>query len=122
VSQPLLGNVWGEAHALPGRVRGRGWTDLLLVAGLAGLLFELFTLGRQWAGEHRPAVEIDLSPWALPQYTFFSLTRGLLAYVFSLLFTLSYGYWAAKDRRAERVLIPCSTSCRAFPCWGSCPA
>ena len=32
--------------------------------------------------------------------------RGLLAYLFSLAFTIGYGYWAAKDHLAEKVLIP----------------
>ncbi|HMF14747.1 MAG TPA: hypothetical protein VKE94_20670, partial [Gemmataceae bacterium] len=96
--------LWGEASALLDRSRRVRWIDLLLVAGMAGLLFGAVTLARQWTQEKPPVPDIDLSLGALPKYTFFSLTRGLIAYVLSLGFTLTYGYWAAKSRAAERVL------------------
>src|SRR5207249_10854248 len=51
----------------------------------------------------------------LPRYTFFSLSRGLLAYSLSLGFTLAYGYWAAKDRTAERVLVPLLDVLQSIP-------
>jgi NitT/TauT family transport system permease protein len=121
VNQHFLRRVWGEANALLDRTRRAGWTDLLLVAGLAGLLVGLMQLAQEWSGEHRPAVEIDLSPWALPQYTFFSLSRGLVAYAISLFFTLVYGYWAAKDRRAQRVLIPLLDVLQSIPVLGFMP-
>jgi len=102
----ILESVWGQANALVYPFRRRRYMDLVVVlAGLA-MLFGLVTLGRQWTGVHRPVVEIDLSPWALPKYTFFSMMRGLAAYVISLLFTLVYAFWAAKDQRAEKLLIP----------------
>src|SRR5713226_6289621 len=90
--------IWGEATALLDRSRRLRWVDLFLVAGLAGLLFGGVTLARQWTHEKPPVPDIDLSPWALPLYTFYSLARGLIAYVLSLGFTLTYGYWAAKSR------------------------
>ena len=81
----------GDAFAQLGRARRLPWVDLLLVVGLAGLLFTFIDLGREWTGVHRPSIVIDLSPAALPRYTMFSLFRGLLAYVLSLSFTLVYG-------------------------------
>ncbi len=119
--QPLLKRVWGEATALLDRPRKIGWVDLLVLVGLAGLLYGLIDLGREWTGPHRPSIEIDLSPWALPQYTFFSLSRGLLAYLISLTFTLLYGYWAARDHRAERVLIPLLDVLQSIPVLGFMP-
>jgi NitT/TauT family transport system permease protein len=81
--------------------------DVLIVAGLVGVVLGLSDLAREWATPHRPAVAIDLDdPWSLPRLTFFSLARGLIAYAFSLGFTLAYGHWAAKDPVAERVLVP----------------
>jgi NitT/TauT family transport system permease protein len=103
---------------LPFRV---GWSDLLMVAGLAGLLYGLLDFGRTLTVEHRPKVEIDLSPWALPHYTFLSLSRGLVAYGFSLIFTLFYGYWAAKDPRARRVLLPLLDILQSIPVVGFMP-
>ena len=79
------------------RARRLSWVDVLVVLGLVGLLFALVDLAGQWTGKHRASVAIDLSPWALPRYTLYSLARGLIAYGISLVFTLVYGYWAAKD-------------------------
>jgi NitT/TauT family transport system permease protein len=95
--------------------------DLAIVVALAGLLFGVLQLGREWSGASRPAIVIDLSPWALPRYTFYSLSRGLLAYVLSLAFTLTYGYWAAKDRIAERVLVPLLDILQSIPVLGFMP-
>ena len=57
----------------------------------------------------------------LPRYTFFSLARGLIAYVLSLAFTLTYGYWAAKDPVARRVLIPLLDVLQSIPVLGFMP-
>lgn len=102
-------------------VRRLPWVDLLLVIGLVGLLFAFIGVGREWTGVHRPSVVIDLSPAALPRYTMFSLFRGLLAYLLSLGFTLVYGYWAAKDRVAGRVLIPLLDILQSIPVLGFMP-
>src|SRR5205823_5023100 len=42
-------------------------------------------------------------------------SRGLLAYVLSLGFTLVYGYWAAKDPVAERILVPLLDILQSIP-------
>src|SRR5262249_47194955 len=91
------------------------WIDLLVVIGLAGMLYAVIDLGEEWTAPHRATVEINLSPWALPGYTLISLARGLLAYCISLIFTLLYGYWAAKDRVAGRVLIPLLDILQSIP-------
>ncbi|HND56109.1 MAG TPA: ABC transporter permease subunit, partial [Pirellulaceae bacterium] len=56
-----------------------------------------------------------LSPWALPQYTLLSLGRGLTAFLISLVFTLVYGYWAAKSEAAGRLLIPLLDVLQSLP-------
>jgi NitT/TauT family transport system permease protein len=112
---PLPTRVWRGALANIRRVRRRGWIDLLLVLGLAGVLFGLADLAGEATAAHRPVAEIDLSLAALPHYTFYSLTRGLVAYALSLAFTLAYAYWAAKDRAAERVLIPLLDVLQSIP-------
>lgn len=105
-------------------VRGgalRWWIDILMVVGFLGLVVGLLSVERQWIGVLRPTVQIDLSVWALPKYTFFSLTRGLVAYVLSLLFTLVYGYWAAKDQHAEKILVPLLDILQSIPVLGFMP-
>src|SRR5437870_10241376 len=111
----------GEAFAQLGRARRIPWVDLLLVVGLAGLLFTFIDIGREWTGVHRPSVAIDLSPAALPRYTLFSLFRGLFACVLSVGFTIVYGYWAAKDRVAGRLLIPLLDILQSIPVLGFMP-
>jgi NitT/TauT family transport system permease protein len=113
---------WGQALALLDRSRKLGWVDLLVVIGLVGVFYGVLELGTQWTTEFHETVEIDLSPRALPLYTFFSLCRGLIAYVISFLFTLIYGYWAAKDAVAERVLVPLLDILQSIPVLGFLPA
>ena len=45
----------------------------------------------------------------------------MIAYVFSLTFTLIYGYWAAHDRAAERVLVPLLDILQSIPVLGFMP-
>src|SRR5512133_2823806 len=116
-----VSNVFGAAVAFLDRSRRLSWTDLALVAGLGGGIYGLVHLAREWTGALRPAVEIDLSLRALPGYALLSLSRGLAAYLLSLLFTLVYGYWAAHDRVAERVLIPALDILQSIPVLGFMP-
>jgi NitT/TauT family transport system permease protein len=120
-TNPVWRKVWGEATALLHRARQFGWVDLLIVLSLGGLLYGLLDLGHQWTSSERAIFRPDLSPAALPRYTFFSLARGLVAYCISLLFTLGYGYWAAKDRRAERLLLPFLDILQSIPVLGFLP-
>jgi NitT/TauT family transport system permease protein len=117
----LAPGMWGSASALVRPFRRRWWIDALLILGLGAVLFGLVAMGREWTGLHRPAIEIDLSPSALPRYTFFSMMRGVAAYVLSLAFTLVYAYWAAKDARAERLLVPLLDILQSVPVLGFMP-
>ncbi len=114
--------MWGQANAFlfPPKRRS-AWIDLAILAGLGAVVFGLVAVGREWTGVHRPAVQISLSPSALPLYTFFSLVRGLAAYALSLAFTLVYAFWAAKDRRAESVLVPLLDILQSIPVLGFMP-
>jgi NitT/TauT family transport system permease protein len=59
---------------------------------------------------HAPAVitgpDISLSFIALPWYALLSVGRMFIAYLLSLAFTLVYGYIAARNRTAEKVMMP----------------
>lgn len=50
-----------------------------------------------------------------------SFTRLVVAYAFSLVFALVYGYYAATSRRAERVLIPSLDILQSVPILGFIP-
>ena len=48
-------------------------------------------------------------------YTLYSLARGVVAYCLSLVFAIGYGYWAAKDRAAEKILLPILDILQSIP-------
>jgi len=79
--------------------------DGLILLGLTAVLY----LGAKLAFR-APAVisgpEISLSFTALPWYALLSTTRMAAAYALSLVFSLAYGYAAARNLTAERTLLP----------------
>jgi NitT/TauT family transport system permease protein len=117
VSDFSFQRIWGRATALFYRPRTGRLMDVVVIVGVLGLLVGLITLAQEWTHSAKPGVPapIYLSPWYLPGYAFFSLSRGLIAYALSLLFTLAYGYWAAKDALAEKILIPLLDILQSIP-------
>ncbi|HEX7407753.1 MAG TPA: ABC transporter permease subunit [Candidatus Binatia bacterium] len=100
---------------------GALWVDALMVLVLCAIVAGVVGLARRWTAPLNPTIEIDLSPWALPRYTLFSLERGCAAYALSLVFTLIYGTVAAYSRRAERVMIPLLDILQGIPVLGFLP-
>jgi len=79
--------------------------DIVVLLGIAALLY----VGIRLALSAPAAVAgptVLLQRRVLPYYALRSLLRMASAYALSLLFTLVYGYVAAANRRAERVLMP----------------
>ncbi|WP_182188385.1 ABC transporter permease [Pectinatus frisingensis] len=66
-------------------------------------------------GEH---LEISLSPAMLPYYAGRSLLRMFIAFIFSLIFTLVYGYIAAKIKSAGAIMIPILDILQSIPVLG----
>ena len=93
----------------------------MLAAAGAGAIFGVVRLAQEWTGTLRPTVSIDLSLAALPGYALLSLSRGLAAYLLSLVFAVGYGSWAAKSRAAERVLVPALDILQSIPVLGFMP-
>ena len=113
--------AWGGAALFLQWSRRLRAADLLVLVGLAGMLAALFQFARHMNAPVRPAAAIDLSAWAIPSYALLSLLRGLIAFAVSLGFAFLYGYWAAKDARAERVLIPLLDVLQSVPVLGFMP-
>src|ERR1700758_3128059 len=90
-------------------------TDFFIFAAGLSLFYALIVLARQWFGPFNPHVEISRSPWHLPIYAAYSLLRITIAYVLSLAFTLVYGYVAAYNPRAERIMIPLLDILQSIP-------
>ncbi|MDR3491055.1 MAG: ABC transporter permease subunit [Gammaproteobacteria bacterium] len=63
-------------------------------------------------------IPISLEPSHLPGYALRTVLRMLIAMVFSLLFTFIFATWAAKSRRAGRIIIPLIDIMQSVPILG----
>jgi NitT/TauT family transport system permease protein len=90
------------------------WSDAFVLLTITALLY----LGVHF-GFHAPEVVkgpgIVLHPTALPYYALRSVVRMGAAYMLSLMFTLVYGYVAARSRRAEQILLPTLDMLQSVP-------
>lgn len=92
----------------------------LLVGLLAALAIAAFYGSRAYL--LRPGFVVPAELPRLPLYALYSFARMLVAYLISLLFSISYGYLAATSRRAERLLIPILDILQSVPILGFFPA
>jgi NitT/TauT family transport system permease protein len=94
--------------------------DLLLIGAVLALLYFLARLSAgvvaPFSDQNPP--QVDLNPANLPYYAGRSLLRMFVALGISFLFTLGYGYAAAKSRRLERVLVPLLDILQSVPVLG----
>ena len=90
-------------------------TDFFIFGLGLSLFYFIVVLARTWFGPFNPRVEISTSPMMLPVYAAYSLLRILVAYALSLGFTLVYGYVAAYNARAERLMIPLLDILQSIP-------
>jgi len=90
-------------------------TDFVIFAGGLSIFYAVLVLARTWFGPFNPHIEISRDPTHLPMYAAYSLLRITVAYVLSLAFTLVYGYVAAYNPRAERIMIPLLDILQSIP-------
>jgi NitT/TauT family transport system permease protein len=98
-------SVPGLARSL---IRDRTWNffmDAIVFAGLFATGYAVVAVARYWFSAPVAAVEISLSPAAIPRYAFYSLVRMIVAYVLSLVFAIAYGYFAAYNKRVEGPML-----------------
>ncbi|MFB2772086.1 ABC transporter permease [Pelatocladus sp. BLCC-F211] len=94
------------------------------IAVILGTLVLLALIARVGAGTFVSFVPPDvvpgvsLDPRNLPYYAGRSTLRMFIALFCSILFTLIYGYIAAKNRRAEKVLVPLLDILQSVPVLG----
>jgi len=97
------------------------WADLAVLAFLGALIYGVVTVACEWSGPLQRVPEIHLEARYLPVYALFSLTRGVLAYGLSFLFTMIYGYAMARVAGAERVMLPALDILQSIPVLGFLP-
>ncbi len=92
--------------------------DLAAMVCIGGLIFA-FASGARHAVAPLSAMEpIHLDPSFLPGYALRTTLRMFAALACSLLFTFTYATWAAKSRRAGRVLVPVLDILQSVPIIG----
>lgn len=100
---------------------GFGWIDLAVIGLLAAFIYALVTVAHEWSGPLQQVPVIHLEASYLPQYALFSLSRGVMAYGVSFLFTMVYGYTMARVAGAERVMLPVLDILQSIPVLGFLP-
>ncbi|MBX3084712.1 MAG: ABC transporter permease subunit [Anaerolineae bacterium] len=84
-----------------GRFLRRG--DVLIVIGILVFIYAGIRLASPYAVV---GPDVDLNPSSLPWYALLSLVRMTASYLLSLSFTLVFSYLAARNRTAERIMMP----------------
>jgi len=85
-----------------------------MLGGLA-LFYALLALTHRWMAPVTEQTQISLAPSALPKYAMFSVLRIAIAYFLSLGFAIVYGYIAAYNTKAERVMVPLLDTLQSIP-------
>jgi len=96
--------------------------DIAVFLLVISAIYGVYALGHLWLAPVTPESHISQNPRILPLYSFYSLMRIAIAYALSLVFALSYGYLAARSRRAEVVLIPLLDILQSIPVLSFLPA
>ena len=111
---------WGQpVVAWPDRLRPNVW-DAVAFPLVLGALALLAWGGSQMGVPYRlgDPLPISLDPAALPYYALRTVLRMFAGLVVSLLFSLGYAALAAKNRQAEKLLIPVLDLLQSVPILG----
>ncbi len=94
--------------------------DMIALLLVLGVIILLAWVAKQMAVPYElgQAIPISLDPHRLPGYALRTVSRMLIALCFSLLFTFTFATWAAKSRRAERIIIPFIDILQSVPILG----
>ena len=98
-----------------------GWPDLLVILAVLTTLALIARVGAEAMVRFQPPDSgpvVSLDPRQLPDYTLRSTLRMFIALGCSTLFSLLYGWLAAHNRQAERVLIPLLDILQSVPVLG----
>ena len=97
------------------------WRDGAAWLVIFALIYAVVDVADEWSAPLRQSAVIHLEARYLPGYTFYSLMRGIAAYVVSFLFTMIYGYVMARVKGAGRVMLPLLDILQSIPVLGFLP-
>jgi NitT/TauT family transport system permease protein len=98
-----------------------GLVDLAVGLGMLAFLYVVARVGAQSFVKFSPPdviPSVGLDPRNLPNYAARSTLRMFIALAVSTVFTFVYGYAAARNRRAERLLVPLLDILQSIPVLG----
>jgi len=118
-------NIWRKqsffSSQAPVKRPALGLVDLAVGLGVLAFLYVVARVGAQSFVKFSPPdviPSIGLDPRNLPNYAARSTLRMFIALAFSTVFTFVYGYAAARNRRAERLLVPLLDILQSVPVLG----
>jgi len=114
-------NDWTERFQRGPFLKKFSAVDVAVLCFLVAVVYGIISVAAEWGGPMRRDFVIDLDPHNLPHYAMLSVFRGIISYLISLVFSLVYGYWAAKSERAEYILIPLLDILQGIPVLGFLP-
>jgi NitT/TauT family transport system permease protein len=94
--------------------------DVVALFLVLGVIMLLAWNAKQMAAPYElgQSIPISLEPSHLPGYALRTVSRMFIALFFSLLFTFTFATWAAKSKRAERIIIPFIDILQSVPILG----
>jgi NitT/TauT family transport system permease protein len=100
--------------------RSFSWVDFVVLLGVFGLLWTILHFGRGMAThfDENQSLEISTDIRNIPYYAGRTLLRMWIAFGFSLLFTFSAGYAAAKSTVARAIILPVMDILQSVPVLG----
>jgi NitT/TauT family transport system permease protein len=97
-----------------------GWVDAVVLLAIFGLLWSVLHFGRgmlvHFDESQMPQLSTNLAD--IPYYAGPTVLRMWIAFTFSLLFTLTVGYAAAKNRTARAFILPALDVLQSVPVLG----
>lgn len=89
--------------------------DLPIFLAAFSVFYAFLAVARYWFTPFTAESQISLRPSVLPMYTMFSVMRIAISYVIALVFSVAYGYIAAYNKRAEKLMIPLLDTLQSIP-------
>ncbi len=98
-----------------------GLADVVVILGTLSMLAVITHLGTGLLTDFQPPMitpKVDIDPRNLPYYAGRSTLRMFIALFCSIVFTLVYGYTAANNKQAEKILVPLLDILQSVPVLG----
>lgn len=98
-----------------------GALDIIIFLGIASILYLAISPGIR-GNISTSGIQVSTDIRNLPIYVLKSVKRMTMAYILSLIFTLVYGYIAAHNDRAEKIMVPILDILQSLPVLSFLPA